>query len=123
MRDRNRIKSTEYRVGFGDKEHFKKAFTLGMAFVEQSIIILEKKRIKQLCMKRSLSKQVVQHSQTLLKSWGANCDVKLLLCWSDPNCPDIGKIEDVCKYVVAYTGKQNHTTQAEKDGIQNMINW
>ena len=35
--------------------------------------------------------------------------------------PDIGEIEDICKYVVAYTGKRNHTSQKETTAIQDLI--
>ena len=35
--------------------------------------------------------------------------------------PDIGEIKDICKYVVAYTGKRNHTSQQEKTAIQDLI--
>lgn len=72
-------------------------------------------------MKRTHSKRVVQHSRTLLRSWRANCDIKLLIYYSDPSCPDINEIEDVCRYVVAYTGKRHSTSQSEKDAIQNII--
>ncbi len=65
--------------------------------------------------------RVVQHSRILLWSWRANSDIKLLLYYSDPSCPDISEIEDVCWYVVAYTGKQHNTTQSEKDAIQIII--
>jgi hypothetical protein len=65
--------------------------------------------------------RVVQHSRILLRSLRANSDIKLLLYYSDPSCPDISKIEDVCQYVVAYTGKRHNTTQSEKDAIQNII--
>jgi hypothetical protein len=44
-----------------------------------------------------------------------------LLYYSDPRYPDIGEIEDVCKYVVAYTGKRHQTSRSEKDAIQNLI--
>ena len=47
--------------------------------------------------------------------------VKLLLYFLDPNLPDVGEIEDVFKYVVAYTGKRNHTSQQEKTAIQDLI--
>ena len=74
-------------------------------------------------MKRSQSKtkRAVQHSKTMLKRWCSNCNIKLLLYFSDPNLPDIGEIEDVCKYVLAYTGKMNHTCQQEKTAIQDLI--
>ena len=72
-------------------------------------------------MRRTQSVRAIHHSRTLLRGWRANCDIKLLLYFSDPNLPDVGEIEDVCKYVVAYTGKRNHTTQEEKTAIQDLI--
>ncbi len=81
----------------------------------------DKKSIYYFRMKRTHSKQAVQHSRTLLRGWQENCDIKLLLYFSNLNLPDIGKIEDVCKYVVAYTGKRNHTSQQEKTAIQDLI--
>ncbi len=56
-----------------------------------------------------------------LKGWRGNCDIKLLLYYSDPSCPDISEIKDVCRYVVSYTGKRHNTSQTEKDAIQNII--
>jgi hypothetical protein len=72
-------------------------------------------------MKRTQSVRLVQHSKSLLKAWRANCDIKLLLYYSNPSHPDICEIEDVCKYAVAYTSKLHNTTQEEKDAIQNII--
>jgi hypothetical protein len=72
-------------------------------------------------MKRTKSVRVVQHSRTLLRGWRANCDIKLLLYYSNPNCPDISEIEDVLRYAVSYTGKRHNTSQAEIDAIQNII--
>jgi hypothetical protein len=72
-------------------------------------------------MRTTNSVRLVQHSKYILKSWRANCDVKLLLYFSNPNCPDLREIEDVCKYVVAYTGKRHNTSQDEKEAIQNII--
>ena len=81
---------------------------------EESELVKDKKGIVHFRMKKTHSKRAVQHSRTLLKSWRANCDIKLLLYFSNPNMPDIGEIEDICKYVVACTGKSNHTSQQEK---------
>ncbi len=72
-------------------------------------------------MTKTQSVRVAQHSRTLLRGWRANSNIKLLLYYSDCSCPDISEIEDVCQYVVAYTGKQQNTTQSEKDAIQNII--
>ena len=109
------------RVGFGDETNYNGQDTPGMDRLQKSSIIKDKKGHKQFRMERTESKRVVQHSKTLLKSWRANCDVKLLLYYSDPKFPDIGEIEDVCKYVVAYTGKRHQTSRQEKDAIQNLI--
>ncbi len=67
------------------------------------------------------SVRVVQHSRTLLRGWRANWDIKHLLYYSNPNCPDISEIEDVSWYVVSYTGNRHNTSQAEIDAIQNVI--
>ena len=92
-----------------------------MDFREESGLEKDKKGIYHFLIKRTHSKRVVQYSRTLLRGWRANCDIKLLLYVSNPNLPDIGEIEDVCKYVVAYTGKRNHTSHQEKNAIQNLI--
>jgi hypothetical protein len=72
-------------------------------------------------MKRAKSVRVIQHSKTLLRGWRPNCNIKLLLYYSNPNCPDISEIQDVLRYVVSYTGKRHNTSQAEIDAIQNII--
>ena len=41
--------------------------------------------------------------------------------FSDPTSPDLSEIEDVCHYVVAYTGKRHNTSQDEKEAIQDII--
>jgi len=89
--------------------------------ISRSEIVKDQKGFWQFRMKRMKSKRVVQHSRTLLQAWRANCDVKLLLYFSNPHLPDIGEIEEVVQYVVAYTGKRHHTNQEEKNAIQNII--
>ena len=121
LRDNKKNMPRTCRVGFGDEYKYNGQETPGMDLIEKSAIIKDKKGIKQFRMERTYSKRVVQHSRTLLKSWRANCDVKLLLYFSNPAFPDIGEIEDVCKYVVAYTGKRHQTSRQEKDAIQNLI--
>ena len=88
---------------------------------EESGLVKDKKGIYHFRMKRKHTKRAVQHSRTLLRGWRENCDIKLLLYFSNPNLPDIGEIENVCKYVVAYTGKRNHTSHQEKTAIQDLI--
>ena len=121
LRDNKKNEPRTCRVGYGDESVYNSQETPGMDLLEKSAIVKDKKNIKQFRMTRTHSKRVVQNSKTLLKSWRANCDVKLLLYFSDPRFPDIGEIEDVCKYVVAYTGKRHQTTRQEKDAIQNLI--
>ena len=121
LRDNKKNEPRTCRVGFGDEQNFMKQDTPGMDLRDRSAIVNDKKGFKQFRMKRTYSKRAVQHSRTLLKSWRANCDIKLLLYFSNPSYPDIGEIEDVCRYVVAYTGKRNHTSQEEKSAIQNLI--
>ena len=121
LRENKRNTPRTCRVGFGDEINYNDQDTPGMDLMEKSAIIKDKRGIKQFRMMRRWSKRVVQHSRTLLKAWRANCDIKLLLYFSNPSFPDIGEIEDVCKYVVAYTGKRHQTSRQEKDAIQDLI--
>ena len=89
-----------------------------MNLIEKEQIHIDRKGISNFRMGRTC---LVQHSKSLLKAWRANCDIKLLLYYSNPSHPDIREIEDVCKYVVAYTGKRHNTSQEEKEAIQNII--
>ncbi len=92
-----------------------------MELIQNAEIQYDKKGISHFRMKQTHSVRLVQHCKYLLKAWRANCDVKLLLYFSDPTCPDLRKIEDVCRYVVAYTGKRHNTSQDEKEAIKNLI--
>ena len=121
LQDNKKNKPRTCRVGFGDEEHFGRQDTPGMDLRDETQLVKDKKDIYHFRMKRTHSKRAVQHSRTLLKGWRANCDIKLLLYFSNPDLPDIGEIEDVCKYVVAYTGKRNHTSHQEKTAIQDLI--
>lgn len=106
-------KSTESTFGKGD--------TPGYPLFEHATIQKDNKGINHFYMKRQHSVRITQHSQYLLQGWRANCDIKLLLYFSDPNYPDIGEIDEVCKYVVGYTTKKSHTSKHEKSAIQNLI--
>jgi hypothetical protein len=109
------------RVGFGTESKFGYRDTPGMTRIPKSEIVKDDRGFWQFRMKRMASNRVVQHSRTLLQGWRANCDVKLLLYFSNPHLPDIGEIEEVIQYVVAYTGKRHRTSQEEKSAIQNII--
>ncbi len=93
------------QVHFGIESAFGKMDTQGLPGMPRSRIITDKKGISHFQMTCTELVRVVQHSRILLRRWRANSDIKLLLYYSDPSCPDISKIEDVCQYVVAYTGK------------------
>jgi hypothetical protein len=92
-----------------------------MELIQHPEIQYDRKGISHFRTKRTHSVHLVQHSKYLLKAWRANCDVKLLLYFSDSTSPDLREIEDVCRYVVAYTGKRHNTSQDEKEAIQNLI--
>lgn len=109
------------RSHYGTESQFGKVDTPGMELIQKATIDYDKKGISHFKMKRTHSVRLVQHSKYLLKAWRANCDIKLLLYFSNPSSPDLREIEDVCRYVVAYTGKRHNTTQDEKEAIQNLI--
>jgi hypothetical protein len=92
-----------------------------MELIQKATIDYDRKGISHFKMKKTHSVLLVQHSKFLLKARRANCDVKLLLYFSDPSSPDLREIEDVCQYVVAYTGKRHNTSHDEKEAIQNLI--
>jgi hypothetical protein len=92
-----------------------------MELIKKARVYRDMKGISHFRMRRTQSVCLVQHSRSLLRRWRANCDIKLLLYYSNPNCPDISEIEHVCRNVVAYTGKRHGTSQKEKEAIQNII--
>ncbi len=109
------------RSHYGTESQFGKVDTPGMELTQNSEIQYVRKGISHFRMKQTHLVRLVQHSKYLLKAWRANCDVKLLLYFSDTTCPDLREIEDVCRYVVAYTGKRHNTSQDKKEAIQNLI--
>ncbi len=46
---------------------------------------------------------------------------QVTMYFSDPTSPDLSEIEDVCCYVVSYTGKRHNTSQDKKEEIQDII--
>ena len=105
--------ATETELGSEDTE--------GYRAMDEAGILEDEKGIKHFQMKRTKSRRLTQHSGTLLQAWRGNCDIKLLLYFSDPDFPDIGEIEEVCRYVVAYTGKKHHTCKQEKETVRDLI--
>jgi hypothetical protein len=92
-----------------------------MELIQNPEIQYGMKGIPHFRMKRTHLVYLVQHSKYLLKAWRANCEVKLLFNFSDLTSPDLREIEDVCRYVVAYTGKKHNTSHDKKEAIQNLI--
>jgi hypothetical protein len=84
------------RVPFGTESAFGEMDTQGLPRMPKSRIITDKKGISHFRMTCTGLVRVVQHSRTLLRSWRANRDIKLLLYYSDSSCPDISDIEDMC---------------------------
>jgi hypothetical protein len=106
---------------YGTETEFGKLDTSGMELIEKARIYRDMKGISHFRMRRTQLVHLVQHSRSLLRGWRANCDIKLLLYYSNPSCQDISEIEDVYRYLVAYTGKRHNTSQEEKEAIQNII--
>lgn len=109
------------RMDFGKETEYGMEDTDGRELSNTSVIAVDRRGIEHFRLKRTKSRKVVQHSKTLLVGWRGNCDVQLLIYRSHPDKPDITEIENVCKYVVAYASKKNHTTKDEKEAIQNII--
>ncbi len=106
---------------YGTELEFGKVDTPGMELIQHAKIQQDKKGITHFKMRRTKSVRLDKHSKFILKAWRANCDVKLLLYFSDPMSPDLREIEDVCHYFVAYTSKRHNTSQDKKEAIQNII--
>jgi len=111
----------ECRFDYGRESEYGKEDTAGKPRCQSSHIVLNKRGIEHFQMKRTKSRKAVQHSRILLQGWRGNCDIQLLIYRSHPDKPDVSEIENVCKYVVAYANKKNHTSKKEKEAIQNII--
>ena len=119
--DNVQCKRRQCRFDYGKETEYGKADTDGRELLYNSIITVDRRGIEHFRLIRTKSRKVVQHSKSLLQAWRGNCDVQLLIYRSHPDKPDITEIENVCKYVVAYASKKNHTTKEEKEAIQNII--
>lgn len=111
----------ECRVLAGTESERGKKDTKGWENIQQHRIFTDRRNIKHLQMKRTKSRRAVQHSKLLLRTWRANCDIKLIVYETDPNCPDISEIDNVIRYLVAYAGKKNKTHVQEKNIIHDLI--
>jgi len=109
------------KVRAGRETEKGKKDTQGWQLRESHAIITDNRGIKHLELRRTKSRRILQHSKSLLETWRANCDVKILIYESDPNCPDINEIDNVIRYLVAYTVKKNKTHSQEHNIIEDLI--
>ena len=108
-------------MGYGQEQIEGKGDTPGKDLRTGPAIVKDHRGIKHLAMKREHYKWIVQHRKLCLLAWRANVDSQIIIYRSDPNCPDISEIEEVCRYVVLYPGKRYKTLKQEKEVIQNII--
>ena len=81
------------RSHFGTESEFRKVDTPGMDQIQNAKIQIDRKGIAHFRMRRTHSVRLVQHSKYLLKAWRANCDIKLLLYFSDPPAQTCVRLE------------------------------
>ena len=79
------------------------------------------RRVEHFFIPHCYSKRINQRSRLLLQACRANDDVQLLIYWSGLDLPDVGEIESVCRYAVAYAGKRYKTSRQEIKMIQDVI--
>ena len=109
------------RQGFGTESKHGEEDTEGRQLISDHLIRVDKSGITHLDMKRTKSTRLQQHSRILLQTWRANIDVKCLLFETDPLQPNIREIDELIKYICAYTVKKNKTLNQEKEIIQDLI--
>jgi len=119
--DTHSKKCRECRFGYGTENTPNKGDTEGKELRSSCTIHKDGKGVEHLLLPRLHSRRIVQHSRSLLQAWRANADVQLLIYRSNPDMPDVGEIENVCRYVVAYAGKRYQTTRQETNMIQDII--
>lgn len=119
--DNAKCEPRECRFEYGKESEYGKRDTAGKPISTTSLIVMNKRGVEHFQLRRTKSRKAVQHSKTLLQSWRGNVDIQLLLYRSHPDKPDVSEIENVCKYVVAYASKKNHTSKKEKEAVQNIV--
>ena len=119
--DNVKCEPRECRFEYGKESEYGKCDTAGKPLCTTSVIVADRKRVEHFQLRRTKSRKAVQHSRTLLQSWRGNVDIQLLIYRSHPDKPDVSEIENVCKYVVAYASKKNHTSKKEKEAVQNIV--
>ena len=92
------------RVGAGEEKTKGQYDTPGFEYCMSDEIKHDPRGFKILQLRRQNSRNFLQSSMTLLQSWRANCDVKILLYDTDPNYPNLTEKSTVCDYLGSYTG-------------------
>ena len=121
MRFAGKNKCRECNKNAGTERTLGKCDTPGFPLRDRDIIFTDRRGIKHYQMERGSSCRMVQLSKYILRTWRANCDIKLLVYDTDPKYPDIKEIENVIRYLVAYTVKKSSTISEEKNIIQDLI--
>ncbi len=80
------------RSHYGTKTKFGKLDTPGMDQIEKARICRDIKGILHFTIRRTQSVRLVQHSRSLLQGRRANCDITMLLYYSNSSCSDISGI-------------------------------
>ena len=117
----NKPKCRSCRFNFGTERTANTGDTPGQDFSAKPRIEKDSRGIEHLRLPRTQSRFTNQHSKPLLQAWRANADLQLIIYRSDPDVPDVGEIEAVSRYCVAYAGKRYQTTRQEKNAIQDVI--
>lgn len=121
LRARKKGMARECKNFAGTETHPDTGDTPGWDLHPDHVLHVDNRGIRHLQMRRTKSRRVFQHSRTFLKTWRANCDVKLLLYNSDPSMPNMTEIDNIVRYIVAYTSKKSKTHSEEKNIIQDII--
>lgn len=109
------------RVGAGDEKIPGSFETDGFTLQNEDKIDYDPRGFKVLKLKRTNSTRMLQSSMIALKSWRANCDVKILIYETDPKFPDLEEICKVSDYILSYTCKGHLTLSEEKDIISSIV--
>ena len=100
------------KFGSGKEITKSKRGTLGFELQDESRLITQAKKIT-IELPRN-HRRIVQSSVTMLQSWRANCDIKVLLYDTDSIKPGFNTISRVTDYVVSYLYKGNTTMLEER---------
>jgi hypothetical protein len=68
--------------------------TPGWKLCENDLIQKDDRGFKKIVLRRNHTR-ILQTSLFCLQAWRANCDVSIMIYYSDPSCPDLNKIAEV----------------------------